>query len=318
MKLRILTSGLILLSPGKIYYGLNEDIYEITSNKVAKFIWNRYNVATEYTWDRYNTNIQTAYRGYDVTGTIQHENKYVTVFNGIANWHGNDHHIYIDPDLIGDDMGLYSGKYMPTDDGNEFDPYGLDGSDIPVLDYTPNAGITLNVFRENRFSIRLDGLRVDTHMYAINSTRDRTQYYEFHRDYDQNLARLTYTDPYYEQDFNVKVELSCDHTYFTYTRKSTYDIKYNVDSWNNTYQDNHTKYYVRSASDDKYSQGTYIDQVSSPSASAYPANDHSGSYWYVSAGSQQTQGSFIDTVESNIENAYPDNGIQDGYWYVKQ
>lgn len=51
-----LSSGLILLSPGKVYYGHGADIYEIDSILVTRYIWNRYNISTQYTWNRYDVN----------------------------------------------------------------------------------------------------------------------------------------------------------------------------------------------------------------------------------------------------------------------
>ena len=67
-----------------------------------------------------------------------------------------------------------------------------------------------------------------------------------------------------------------------------------------------------------YSQGTYIDRVSSSNSSQYPANNYSGSYWYVSDGSSEGPGTFIESVYSTNASAYPDNGAANGYWYVRQ
>ena len=66
-----------------------------------------------------------------------------------------------------------------------------------------------------------------------------------------------------------------------------------------------------------YSKGsTKYGSVSSASSNAYPSNDKSGSYWYVSRGSSQSQGSLNGSVTSEDRNAYPDNGISGSYWYV--
>lgn len=67
-----------------------------------------------------------------------------------------------------------------------------------------------------------------------------------------------------------------------------------------------------------YSQGSYIDRISSTNPSQYPANNYSGSYWYVSDGSSEGPGTFIESVYSTNASAYPDNGAANGYWYVKQ
>ena len=64
--------------------------------------------------------------------------------------------------------------------------------------------------------------------------------------------------------------------------------------------------------------GSYIEDVTSASSSAYPANGVSGSYWYVSKGSESSKGNYIDTVTSENYNQYPDDGIQGGYWYVRK
>lgn len=65
-------------------------------------------------------------------------------------------------------------------------------------------------------------------------------------------------------------------------------------------------------------KGSYIDDVSSTSSSAYPSNGASGSYWYVSKGSETSRGNYIDNVTSSNYTQYPDNGIKDGYWYVRK
>ena len=64
-------------------------------------------------------------------------------------------------------------------------------------------------------------------------------------------------------------------------------------------------------------RGSYIDDVTSTSASAYPSNGASGDYWYVSNGSETSRGNYVDIVSSVDYNAYPNDGIQDGYWYTK-
>ena len=65
-------------------------------------------------------------------------------------------------------------------------------------------------------------------------------------------------------------------------------------------------------------QGSYIDQVTSTSSSAYPNNGIHGDYWYVSEGSDQSRGTYIDDVASENYNAYPDNGISGSYWYIRR
>ena len=65
-------------------------------------------------------------------------------------------------------------------------------------------------------------------------------------------------------------------------------------------------------------KGSYIDDVSSTSSSAYPSNGVFGSYWYVSSGSETSRGNYIDIVSSADYNAYPDDGIQSGYWYTRK
>lgn len=65
-------------------------------------------------------------------------------------------------------------------------------------------------------------------------------------------------------------------------------------------------------------RGSYIDDVSSTSSSAYPSNGASGSYWYVSNGSETSRGNYIDIVSSTDYNAYSNDGIQSGYWYIRK
>lgn len=38
---------------------------------------------------------------------------------------------------------------------------------------------------------------------------------------------------------------------------------------------------------------------------------------FVATSEEYSQGNFIDEVSSDNENAFPKNGVQDGYWYVK-
>ena len=67
-----------------------------------------------------------------------------------------------------------------------------------------------------------------------------------------------------------------------------------------------------------YSQGAYIDRISSTNPSQYPSNNYSGAYWYISDGSSEGPGTFIESVYSTNASAYPDNGAANGYWYVRQ
>lgn len=67
-----------------------------------------------------------------------------------------------------------------------------------------------------------------------------------------------------------------------------------------------------------YSQGTYIDQVTSTNQSAYPSDGQSGNYWYVydSSSVSYSKGSAAGTATSTNKSAYPSNGRHsDGYWY---
>ena len=68
-----------------------------------------------------------------------------------------------------------------------------------------------------------------------------------------------------------------------------------------------------------YSQGSYLDQVTSQVSSSYPNNGRSGNYWYVyqSSDTSYSRGDFIAIVTSKEENAYPDNNYSGDYWYVK-
>lgn len=66
-----------------------------------------------------------------------------------------------------------------------------------------------------------------------------------------------------------------------------------------------------------YSQGTYIDKVSSQNQDEFPNNGCSGNYWYTSDGSSEGPGTFVETVYSTNGGAYPENGKLDSYWYVR-
>ena len=61
-----LTSGLIMLSPGKVYYKLNADIYIISSSIYTRHIWNKYNILILYSWNRYS--IKTSLEENEYTG----------------------------------------------------------------------------------------------------------------------------------------------------------------------------------------------------------------------------------------------------------
>ena len=299
-----------MLAPGKVYYGHSDNIYEIASTLIAKYSWNRYNIATQYAWNRYNTNVETAYRAYDVSGSDSRTTEWFTIFNGVAEVNSTGDY---DARYSGDGYYVYltDNQYINTNGFNTYDTmnlYNLTSS---------NRSLNFSLDFEDGHLAYLTLEHMSNYRYVVFMDHDRLGYYLANEDYGNNTARLTYTGNHQGEDFNVKIELNTIRIDRVLKRENTYSVVYG-NYENNSYGQSYTKQYIRSASDDKYTQGSYIDQVTSNSSNAYPSNDHSGSYWYISAGSKQVQGELIDTVESSDPNTYPDNGILDGYWYVKQ
>ena len=71
-----------------------------------------------------------------------------------------------------------------------------------------------------------------------------------------------------------------------------------------------------------YSQGTFIDEVTSQTQSQYPTNGIQDGYWYVYEGSVTTEahdirGDYLTEVSSINASAYPEDGISESYWYTK-
>lgn len=67
------------------------------------------------------------------------------------------------------------------------------------------------------------------------------------------------------------------------------------------------------ASSVPFTQGKFIDTITSTNASAYPTNGYDANYWYVYAG--VSAGTFIETVTSTSSSAYPTDNILNGYYY---
>ena len=306
-----------MLSPGKVYYGHNTDIYVIDSTLVAKYTWNRYNVTTQHTWNRYNTNVQTAYRLYDVDGVEEESEEFLTIFNGVAEYNRNstNYEVYYDEPA---NCSAYVSDYNTNAyrEGNQYNFTDLVNG-IVLDKYNRRLHFSMD-WRDGSLAGSLIIERLETSSESvIFGDFSHLLYYEMYRSNGDDRVRLTFSGTHVDEDFQCKIEVLCDKNEIKLTTKNTYEIVYGSYT-DNSYIDDHTKLCKRSSSDDKYSQGTYIDQVHNTSYSAYPQNGRSGSYWYVYQDQSDTRGAFIDTVTSIDANQYPDNGILDGYWYVKQ
>lgn len=288
--LLFLTDGAMVLSPGKEYYSVGGIIYQIASNPIVKYVWNKYSLATQYTWKRYSVITETAYRRYRITATLETSysncaltsiNNPVPVTNGV--------HTNTAWGLVYSTAPTRSGNiWRPSGSGTSLTiTYTYDGSTVQVISWAPTSG------------------------------------YLCYPTYDCNQGDSMYVQ--FDSSSSITAKISSTYLFFTLIPGHGYRLEQS-----NTYLDivygNYTEgcesaasyKYTRSSSDDRSSQGSYIDKVVSATASTYPSNNISGDYWYVSSGSEQMQGEQVGTVESYAVDAYPDNGIKDGYWYVKQ
>ena len=282
---------MILLTPGKVFYGHEDNIYEITSSLANKYTWNKYNLSLQYKWNRYNVTTEKAYTRYSVSATVEITHPDF----GLS----SDHTLTIGNNLTlrNSSFGLvYSSE--PTRSGNVWRPsgsgqpltvkYNFDGEYAKVISWTPTSGYLCE---------STSSASNPTTTYIDYGTRDTVS---ARADLDIGLIAFT---------------LHGATGYYLDLSNGSSTIVYG--SYTEGYNSTATSYYQRSSSNDRQAQGSFVSAVTSSSSSAYPSNGISGSYWYVSNGSQQVKGSLVGTVESYDSSAYPDDGILDGYWYTK-
>lgn len=280
----LLGDGKILVTPGRVFYGLDENMYEIKSTLLAETTWNRYAVETQYKWDRYNLIVTKAYQQYSVTATEDVETgleKIVARLNELPAQGGSASFSTI---------MASTGRYdeAPSRQGNHY-----------VAPETEADRSSVIIYHSGSAQILVD--------YEFNSNKD-LEYYDY------TNARIGHEHTGGQYVYTVtrikKYSLILE-------RSSSSSLVFSNDL-SQGYNSNKTVYYQRSQAQDKKERGSRNGEVTSNTASTYPENGSSGNYWYISAGSEQIQGAFIDTITSYNGDEYPSNGVHtDGYWYVK-
>ena len=282
-----------MLAPGRAFYGLNGEIYELTSGLLEEYAWNRYSIVTQYRWNRYNTITQYNWARYSVIeqDIIRYRTK--TIFSG----------------------PLISG----------YDVSGIAGTVATSISLNAETGIiTMNDIGDVTSSKMEDGVYYTSKRFVRDSSAPIEGYYIITFSCSSTVSpdsAYCYTSASSRQWDRARETSYCADKYIDGTEEVRGSYITAVSSTiDNSYPDDGKAsdgyWYTRTGSSQVI--GSYIDQVTSTDSGLYPANGVSGNYWYTSAGSEQIQGSIIDTVYAYNENEYPTNGIQDDYWYVKQ
>lgn len=273
----------MLLTPGRVFYGLDENVYKIKSTLLAETTWNRYAVETQYKWDRYNLIVTEAYLQYSVTATEDVETGLEKIVIRLDDLPAEGGSASVSNIMV-------SGRYdeAPSRQGNHYvAPETVAHRSSVVIHHNGSGYITVD--------------------YEFNSNHD-LEYYDYTNariDYERTGGQYVYTVTRIKKHSLILERSSSSSLVFS----NDLSQGYNSDK---------TVYYQRSQAQDKKEQGSRNGEVTSNTASTYPENGSSGNYWYISAGSEQIQGAFIDTITSYNGDEYPSNGVHtDGYWYVK-
>ena len=280
-----------MLSPNKVFYGLDDDIYVIDSTLVNKTTWNKYEVATRYTWNRYNTNLIYKWGRY----TIDENPKYV-LDRGEWNNEGITIDIFVGPGSYASSIDL-SGNKIKIDSS---DIKSFPKIDSQTGDGTPPNGY-ITSYRSGYTGRIFENISATAGTYTsileIRSHADRSS--SGHWSYDGNHRSVrAIADGYTNEQGDYVDDVS-----------STASNAYPSNGVQNGY------WYVSAGSERQ--KGSANGTVNSLTSNAYPNDGVSGNYWYTYSGSAQEAGTQVGTVESYNSSAYPDDGIQDGYWYTK-
>ena len=308
MKLPVLTSGLTVLSPGKVYYGHNTDIYVIDSSLVAKYTWNKCEISTLYSWNRFNLATTYKWNRY----TVEQTPKY-----------------YISDDT---DPSDYYSEAWGFDYGCSI-TFAADYDEVegthPKITF---SGRTTLVRQSSESELEYYNRLADSGFigsYFVNwRERQTTGIYSIATD-DINMLENSLATVYKCTNIRFNegnTNFICNHDCLKFRRENNgYNnsqgsyVDQVTSSSSGTYpSDGQSGSYWYVSAGSTTSKGSANGSVTSTNASAYPADGASGSYWYTSSGSTQQAGTVLGSVESYDSSAYPDNGILDGYWYVKQ
>ena len=307
-----LTSGLTVLSPGKVYYGHNTDIYVIDSSLVAKYKWNKCEISTVYSWNRFNLTTTYKWNRYAVGSEIIYEYKLDEDYSQ------DDSRGIISADAsfqfaksynfsksssrisFNDITKAHASSYQTDEEIVSYvNSLGFIGSYITNIDRVSHAG----------GDYLLRGVSVDSIEYSEYAESAMYKIENFYiidgGPYDGD-ANIIYRKNHIVRDEKTQAAQGDYIDQVTSSSSSAYPSNGQSGSY----------WYVSAGS--TTSKGSANGSVTSTNASAYPADGASGSYWYTSSGSTQQAGTVLGSVESYDSSAYPDNGILDGYWYVKQ
>ena len=302
-----------MLSPGKVYYGHNTDIYVIDSTLVPKYTWNKCEISTVYSWNRFN--LTTTYKWNRYTVEQEAVSRYAVEDTG-------DTHAFVTP---------FGGARWTSSFASSYNFSRT--SSVLTFSGVKTISRSSNDTSANYVSRLKSGGAVGS--YFTNISYDHSGASNSFESITVETIRLNsdWRDTFYKiQDVYIvgagpnSGELCIDVDVYEFVRDGTITENVQGDyidqvtsSSSSTYPGNGQSgsyWYVSAGS--TTSKGSANGSVTSTNASAYPADGASGSYWYTSSGSTQQAGSVIGVVESYDSSAYPDNGILDGYWYVKQ
>lgn len=327
-----------MLSPGKVYYGHNTDIYVIDSTLVPKYTWNKCEISTVYSWNRFNVNRTYTWNRYDLDVTYvwnEYElacdwdssladveyDRHSDSFGGrIWGTIGTSYTLYANHSgtiayAIDSQYEIYSTTWEDTVTQVSSPSYcsncdrgGLD----PIVNYTSSSNPTGGLYK----------LEISQSTRAIKRTRMHGKYQSAKAGSYIGQKTSKSEDAYPDGGVYIPSGSTYGNTYTALTdpqyERGDYDRQVTSSS-SSAYPNNGQSgsyWYVSAGS--TTSKGSANGSVTSTNASAYPADGASGNYWYTSSGSTQQAGTVLGTVESYNSSAYPDNGILDGYWYVKQ